>query len=83
MDIKKKTEKIATKALLIVLIIVSLCFMIIATGCNNPKINNPSQTDIIYDSILNNATEDPEGHISWEYHGKEGDSEYGEYENGN
>jgi len=69
MNRKKKTEKIAIKSLLIViLIIVSL--LIVATGCHN-NCTHKTHVDNVMDSV--------EMDCGGEYHGKEGKSEYGEY----
>ena len=70
MNRKKKTEKIAIKSLLIViLIIVSL--LIVATGCHN-NCTHKTHVDNVMDSV--------EMDCGGEYHGKEGKSEYGEYD---
>ena len=79
MNRKKKTEKIAIKSLLIViLIIVSL--LIVATGCHNKCTHKdvyvPRDTIIHKDNVMDSIEMDCGG----EYHGKEGKSEYGEYE---
>ena len=76
MNRKKKTEKIAAEALLIVILTITV-LLIVATGCYSecthvPKNNTTEEWNNHVDSVLKNK-------IKEEYHGKEGKSEYGEY----
>ena len=83
MNRKKKTEKIAAEALLIIILTITV-LLIVATGCHSsskcthenvdvPKNTLTKEWNNHVDSILKNK-------IKQEYHGKEGKSEYGEYE---
>ena len=77
MNRKKKTEKIAVNILLIVILTITI-LLIAATGCHSecmhvPKNNVTKEWNNHVDSVLKNK-------IKEEYHGKEGKSEYGEYE---
>ena len=69
MNRKKKTEKIAAEALLIVILTITV-LLIVATGCHN-NCTHKTHVDNVMDSV--------EMDCGGEYHGKEGKSEYGEY----
>ena len=78
MNRKKKTEKIAAEALLIIILTITV-LLIVATGCHSECTHDVSKNNVAeewnnhVDSVLRNK-------IKQEYHGKEGKSEYGEYE---
>ena len=77
MNRKKKTEKIAAEALLIIILAITV-LLIVATGCHSECTHDVSKNNVAeewnnhVDSVLRNK-------IKQEYHGKEGKSEYGEY----
>ena len=88
MNRKKKTEEIAKEALLIIIFIITT-LLIVATGCHNKCTHKdvyvPRDTtmheneNVLYwewDSVMDSVDMGCGG----EYHGKEGKSEYGEYD---
>ena len=93
MNRKKKTEKIAAEALLIIILAITV-LLIVATGCNSKDTHKDAPTlnyqytewESYIDSTLNSRLDAVMDSMNMEcggeYHGKEGKSEYGEY-NGN
>ena len=83
MNRKKKTEKISKEALLIIIFIITT-LLIVATGCHNKCTHETvdwEDSDEWHEMWYNKLDTNSNGEVDTEeYHGKEGKSEYGEYE---
>ena len=84
---EKKTEKIAISIMGIIMIVIAGLFIIALSGCGGHK-DSQIQVALELDPIKNNDTLPKENidtldnivdEICYDWHGKEGKSEYGEY----